>query len=1497
MRLLYIEDNPQDVDLTRRALAKAGDEFIVDTVPTIKEALRRMRKETFDLLLCDMRLPDGSALDLIKVVNNCEVQPAIVVITGWGDEETAVAVLKAGADDYVVKHRNYLDLLPSVLTAAYNRHQEEAHRHAEPLHVLYGEHSPADIDLTTRHMTRVAPYIHLDFAKSSDEFFAKLFPAEEPSPYQVVMIDYRMPGKNGLEILKELKQIRNSDIPTIIITGHGDEEMAAQVLKLGAVDYIVKHNGYLFTLPSILENAHSNAQLEHERKALQETQRRLSTLMGNLPGLAYRCHDDADWTMEFVSEGCYNLTGYQAADLIGNSRLSYAQIIYPDDRQMVRDTIQARLKEKQGFQLNYRIVTAGGTVRWVWEQGQGIYDSNGNLLALEGFITDITDRWQAEEALRQSENRYRGIFENSPISLWEEDYSSVKQYIENLRKKGVKNFRNYFRSHPEAVIECAHLIKTLDVNRATLKMFGAKNKMGIVKNIDTILGEMSENMLEQLVNIAEGETDFEWQGVNCTLTGESRVVSLRWSVAPGYENTLSKVVLSMIDVTERKQAEEALRQSESRYRGLFEDSPISLWEEDFSEVKRFVERQRQRGVKDFRAYFETHLKTAARCMKLIKVVDVNKATLKLFAANNKDEIVENWGTLIGISDTRMVEELVGLAEGRTDFEWQEINHTLDGEERVVNLRWSIAPGYEDSLSKVILSLVDVTERIRAEEKLRESERKLRRVIDESADGIILTDEQGNIIEWNASQTRISGQGQSETIGRPIWDVQFEVGLPEKKTSANYESIQKTIKQLLETGQVAWAGKLMEGELLRATDKAHVTMQSVVFPIKTEKGFMLCSITRDITEQKAAIERLELQSTALGAAANGIFIVDAGDKIFWINPAFSKLTGYSFSEVSGQKITSFQSDLRNPGLYDELWKIVQSGRIWGGEISSRRKDGSIFTAELTVTPVLGEKNKINGYIGIMNDITESVERKQELEAAAHVSEALRVARTREEMYPIIIEQLITLLKTDAAAIVLKDPVNFEQVIEVANGELEPVTGTHMKLGDGVVGEVIVSGKPRIALIEQESRLAFRELFKKSKAGVWYPLLVQEEVLGAIFLSRAIPFEETELHLIESVTNMAANAFQRTHLFEQMQERLQQMEVQRDIDQAILTSFDLRMTLNILLRHLITQLNVAVADILLLDANTNDLEAIAGQGYSNPPRFKLRVKIGEGAAGKVMLEGKPLFIANIHEVPELFKFNPADFDNLISYYAVPLTAKGQPKGVLELMTRAPLKPDSEWKQFLETLARQAAIAIENAQMFETLQRSNTDLLVAYDATIEGWVRALDMRDKETEGHTLRVAEMMVELAREMQISEADLVHIRRGALLHDIGKMGVPDNVLLKPGPLTDEEWKIMRRHPQYAYDMLSPIAYLRPAIDIPYCHHEKWDGGGYPRGLKGEEIPLAARIFAVVDVWDALLSERPYRSAWTEKTTLDYIRSQSGAHFDPEVVRIFIHWVTHRQHPA
>ncbi|OGO47674.1 MAG: hypothetical protein A2Z30_01335 [Chloroflexi bacterium RBG_16_64_43] len=459
------------------------------------------------------------------------------------------------------------------------------------------------------------------------------------------------------------------------------------------------------------------------------------------------------------------------------------------------------------------------------------------------------------------------------------------------------------------------------------------------------------------------------------------------------------------------------------------------------------------------------------------------------------------------------------------------------------------------------------------------------------------------------------------------------------------------------------------------------------------------------------------------------------------------------------------------------------------------------------------------------------------------------------------------------------------------------------GENPVGLAIRSGRPQV--FQDLGAAPFHDAWTRTTLDrgcasvLVLPLgSAPGEVLGvlAIYAGEQGGFAvEEEVLLLEQMARDLAYGIgalrtrrARESIESQLERQLDRLQSLRAIDNAIVSSLDLKVTLAVLLDQATTQLHAEAADVLLLDPHSLRLEHFASRGFRTRALEHTKLRLGEGQAGRAAATRVPVRIDDLRVSPGTLARAPLlAEEGFVGYYALPLIAKGEVKGVIEIFGRKPFVIDREWEEFLATLAGQAAVAIDSSRLFDGLQRSNADLTLAYDATIEGWSRALDLRDKETEGHTQRVAQMTEQMAREMGFSETALLHIRRGALLHDIGKMGVPDTVLLKPGALTEAEWEVMRQHPVYAYELLSPIAYLAPAIDIPYAHHEKWDGSGYPRGLVGEAIPLAARVFAVIDVWDALRSDRPYRAAWPAAKALEHIRAGAGSHFDPKVVEVFL----------
>lgn len=357
---------------------------------------------------------------------------------------------------------------------------------------------------------------------------------------------------------------------------------------------------------------------------------------------------------------------------------------------------------------------------------------------------------------------------------------------------------------------------------------------------------------------------------------------------------------------------------------------------------------------------------------------------------------------------------------------------------------------------------------------------------------------------------------------------------------------------------------------------------------------------------------------------------------------------------------------------------------------------------------------------------------------------------------------------------------------------------------------------------------------------------------------------------------------------IRQQLERLKALHAIDAAIGASSDMKHTLQVVVEQILSQLGVDGACVLLLDEATQSFRYAAGRGFRVESLLRQSQPVDNTFAGQAVTSRGLVQFPDLLADSAAFARSPLFREEMfVAYFAAPLLTKDKVVGVLEVFRRAPLHPDGEWLNFLEILAGQAAIAVENASLFDHLQRSHADLSKAYDTTLLGWSRALELRDHETQGHTQRVTDLTVRLARLAGIPESELLHVRRGALLHDIGKVGIPDAILLKPGPLTPEEWAIMKRHVDYACELLSPIHFLEPAMDIPSGHHERWDGTGYPLGLRGEAIPLSARVFAIVDNWDALSFDRPYRCAWPEEKVRAYLKEEAGRLFDPRLVELFL----------
>jgi len=697
--------------------------------------------------------------------------------------------------------------------------------------------------------------------------------------------------------------------------------------------------------------------------------------------------------------------------------------------------------------------------------------------------------------------------------------------------------------------------------------------------------------------------------------------------------------------------------------------------------------------------------------------------------------------------------------------------------------------------------------------------------------------------------------------------------------------------------------------LLASKGQQIPVRKNVTPITINGRTVILEAFVDISEYKAADDALKASERKLkeifrnsndGIALHEITEDGKLGRLIDINDVGCHMLSGEREEILQTDPIEFVAPECRHLVSELVSSLLQNGSLQC-EITLQDTHGNPIPVELSTN--LYENNGLREVLLIAHDISERKQAQMKIsmhaahaEALVKISSELNSELDMSVILPKVCDCAVDALGASLSSVMLYDEESDLLTHAVFGGnapsgyfaKAQPV---HPKMfGSSVYNPESVFVIPDLQLLESSPNL---DLYKEHKFTtiVGAGMLRHGQLIGVLLLGmlgQSREFTDDELSLFRGLANQAAQAISNAQLFQDSTRRLSFLQALRDVDKAISASMDLEVILQVLLNQVIVQLGAHAADVLLFDQHSHLLEYASGTGFKTKALQNTCLRLGHGFAGRAAQTRKLFRVPNLCDEQNEMTASPLfKSEGFTTYYAISLYAKGQLQGVLEVFFRKSFDPDPEWMEFLEALAGQAAIAIDNASLFDAQQSANTELMLAYDSTLEGWSRALDLRDKETEGHSIRVTEMTVRLAKAMGISKQELVHIRRGALLHDIGKVGIPDSILLKPGKLTEEEWSVMHHHPTSAYELLAKIPFLRPALDIPYYHHERWDGSGYPLGLKEDQIPLAARIFSVVDVWDALCSDRPYRAAWDKQKAKEYISNAAGNQFDPHVVRVFL----------
>lgn len=1121
---------------------------------------------------------------------------------------------------------------------------------------------------------------------------------------------------------------------------------------------------------------------------------------------------------------------------------------------------------ESGLDLPFIIVsgTIGEeTAVQIMRSGAHDYLMKGNLNrlaeALRREIREVRvreERRRGEVALRESEGRFRMLFERSNDAIFVVD-----------KKSG----------------------RYLDANQAAEKL--TERSISEIKNL-TVFDIASEGARERLEGVSAVQQTFDFgEVVYIRPDGSTRTALL--SALPINDEIVFEIAH---DITQAKLAQQALERRARELESLYKTS---------LEINSQI---------DLMTLLNTIVEQAASLfnapMGTLYLMEPGGETLKLVVSHNLPDnylgiilrLGEGLSGRIALTGEPMMVSDYAQWNGRSSiFEQAGFRRVLGAPLKVkgkiigaINISDNLETGPYSAEETRLLQLIadqaaiavenarlfdtaqrELAERRLAEIALRESEERYRTIVTGADVVSFMLDQKGVF-------TLSEGKGLAQLGLKPGQ----MVGVSALEMYRDYPSITNSIKRAL------------RGEMVKSEDHIMgITFDTTYAPFFDENGKVqgVIGVALNITERIKSEEQLRESERSyrglFNSVAEAIYIQDREGRFLDANQGAVEMYGYPREYFIGKTPETLGAPGKNDfNLIKNALQRAFEGELPTFEFWGRRSNGEVFPKDVRL--YRGTYFGQDVVIALAQDITE---RKRAEQALRRQLKELTLLHAIAEMVIRIrsIDELVEFVTRQVGRIFYLDNFGFGFLDETEQflrphpsyqGLTENVPKIYPVHGC-VSGSVVRSGKPR-RIGDVTTVPEYLMVNPKVRSELCVPIKLRERTIGIINAeSTELNFftEENE-RLLMTIAGQMANAIERFRLFEAESKRRREAETLREAISALSSSLELEKVLEIILNSLENVVPFDSASIFLLEGDVlrvmmarglPDLQAVVDKTFpATDPLF-----------AETLRNGHLLILDDALQDPRFNRWGETSY--VRGWMGIPLMARGEVIGYITLDSRQPAAYSQEQAALAQAFASQAAIAIQNARLFEGIQNSLREMNEAYETTIEGWSRALDLRDRETEGHTLRVTELTLKLAEAMGFSEDERVHIRRGALLHDMGKLGVPDRILLKSDSLTDEEWETMRMHPLYAYEMLAPIEYLRSALDIPFSHHERWDGSGYPRGLKGEEIPLVARIFAVIDVWDALTSDRPYRPAWSQQASLEYLKKNAGVQFDPEVVKIFL----------